>query len=94
MRTTEKTVLNPSGIHLRPAALFVRTAAKFAAVVNLENLTLGKPPVNAKSASFVMGYGVKQGHLVRITAEGADEDAAIEALETLIDSGIGETLPG
>lgn len=94
MRTTERTVLNPSGIHLRPAAVFVKTAAGFASKVTLENVELGKPPVDAKSMISVMTAGARQGHRVRLTAEGPDEDAAIEALETLIDSGIGETIPG
>jgi phosphotransferase system HPr (HPr) family protein len=94
MRTTEKTVLNPSGIHLRPAALFVKAAAGFASRITLENLTLGKPPTDAKSMIGVMTAGSRQGHQVRIAADGPDEDAAIEALEALIDSGIGETIPG
>ena len=38
MRTTERTVLNPSGLHARPAAMFVRTAAGFTSKVSLENL--------------------------------------------------------
>ena len=94
MRTTEKTVLNPSGIHLRPAALFVKAAAGFASKITLENLTLDKAPADAKSMIGVMTAGSRQGHQVRITADGPDEDAAIAALEALIDSGIGETLPG
>lgn len=94
MRTTEKTVLNPSGIHLRPAALFVKAAAGFASKITLENLSLGKAPVDAKSMIGVMTAGSRQGHQVRITADGPDEDAAIEALEAAIDGGLGETLPG
>jgi phosphotransferase system HPr (HPr) family protein len=94
MRTTERTVLNPSGIHLRPAAVFVKTAAGFASKVTLENVELGKAPVDAKSMISVMTAGARQGHRVRIAAEGPDEEAAIEALEALIDAGIGETIPG
>ena len=42
----------------------------------------------------VMVVGVKTGHRIRISADGPDEDAAIEALEAAIDGGLGETLPG
>jgi phosphotransferase system HPr (HPr) family protein len=94
MRTTERTVRNPSGIHLRPAAVFVKAAAGFASKVTLENLELGKPPVDAKSMISVMTAGARQGHLVRIAADGPDEDAAIEALEALVDAGLGEAIPG
>ena len=93
MRTTEKTVLNPSGIHLRPAAIFVKAAAAFASRITLENVTVGKPPQDAKSMIGVMTAGARQGHQVRISAEGPDEDAAIEALAAAIDGGLGETLP-
>lgn len=94
MRTTEKTVLNPSGIHARPAATFVRLAATFTSVITVEDTTSGKPAINAKSILSVMGSGIKQGHVVRIAADGTDEDAAIEALEAVLDAGLGETLPG
>ena len=94
MRTIDKTVLNPSGIHLRPAALFVKAAAGFASKITLENLTLGKAPQDAKSMIGIMTAGSRQGHQVRISAEGPDEDAAVEALAAAIDSGLGETLPG
>jgi phosphotransferase system HPr (HPr) family protein len=94
MRTIDKTVLNPSGIHLRPAAVFVKAAAGFASRITLENLTLAKAPVDAKSMIGVMTAGSRQGHQVRIAADGPDEDAALAALEALIDSGLGEALPG
>ena len=94
MRTTEQTVLNPSGLHARPAAMFVKTAAGFASKVTLENLDRGSAPVDAKSILEVMGAGVRKGHHIRVTAEGPDEDAAIETLEAFIDGGMGETIPG
>ena len=57
MRTTERTVLNPSGLHARPAAMFVKTAAGFASKITLENLDRGAAPVDAKSMLVVMGAG-------------------------------------
>ncbi len=92
MRSTDLTVRNPSGIHARPAALFVRTVAGFRATVTLENLDRGTAPVNARSMIEVMKSGVSRGHRIRITADGADEDAAIEALEAFVAGGLGETI--
>jgi len=94
MRTIDQTIRNPSGLHARPAAMFVRTAAGFASRITLENLDRGTAPVDAKSIIAVMSSGVAMGHKVRVTAEGADEDTAIEALDAFIASGLGETLPG
>jgi phosphotransferase system HPr (HPr) family protein len=93
MRTTERTVRNPSGLHARPAAMFVRTAATFASRITLENLERGSAPVDAKSILMVMGSGVSTGHRIRVTAEGDDEDDAIVTLETFIDGGMGEAIP-
>jgi phosphotransferase system HPr (HPr) family protein len=94
MRTTERTVLNPSGLHARPAAMFVRTAAGFTSKVSLENLERGTAAVDAKSILMVMGAGVSKGHRIRVTADGADEDDAITTIEAFIDGGMGETIPG
>ena len=41
-----------------------------------------------------MSSGVAKGHQIRVTADGADEDAAIETLEAFIAGGMGETIPG
>jgi phosphocarrier protein FPr len=93
MRTTEQTVRNPSGLHARPAAMFVKTAAGFASKITVENLDRGSAPADAKSIIAVMSSGVAKGHRIRVTADGADEDAAIETLEAFVASGMGETIP-
>ena len=94
MRSTEQTVLNPSGLHARPAAMFVKTAAGFASRITLENLDRGSAPIDAKSIIAVMSSGVSKGQRIRVSADGADEDAAIEAIEAFIVSGMGEALGG
>ena len=76
-------------LHARPAAAFVRTAAPFAATIRLENVTLGGHPANAKSIVGVMSAGVERGHVVKIVADGADEDQALGALRDLL-AGLGE----
>jgi phosphotransferase system HPr (HPr) family protein len=92
MRTVELEIRNPSGLHARPAAVFVKAAAGFRSTVTVENLDRGTAPVNAKSIISFLGGGIAKGHTVRIAAEGEDEDAAIEALQGLVESGLGETL--
>ena len=54
---------------------------------------MARRAVDAKSIIAVMSSGVSTGHRVRVTADGPDEDAAIEALEAFIAAGLGETLP-
>jgi phosphotransferase system HPr (HPr) family protein len=93
MRTLEIEIRNPTGIHLRPASTLVRAASKYACVVTLENLTSAGPAVNAKDALAVLSRGkAVKGDLVRITTDGEDEDAAIDGLRELIESGLGETI--
>jgi phosphotransferase system HPr (HPr) family protein len=92
MRAVEIEIRNPSGLHARPAATFVKAAAAFRSTVTVENLTREAPPVNAKSILSFLGGGIGNGNLVRVTAQGEDEDQAIEALRDLIASGLGEAI--
>ena len=92
MRADEVEVRNPSGLHARPAALFVKAAARFASTITVQNVTKGAAPANAKSILAVMGSGASRGHTVRIEAVGPDEDAAIATLHDLVVSGLGEVL--
>ena len=92
MRTSELTVRNPSGIHLRPAAVFVKAAAGFASRVTLENLDRGGQPVDAKSSIMVMNAHISKDTRIRITADGPDEEAAITSLQALVESGLGESI--
>jgi phosphotransferase system HPr (HPr) family protein len=90
MQTIEIDVANRSGLHARPAATFVKKAASFRSDIWVENLTRATKPASAKSLLGVLGCGVEQGHRIRVTAEGEDEKAAIEALRVLAEGGFGE----
>ena len=93
MADAEVEVRNPSGLHARPAATFVRTAGGFAAEVRVTNLTRdADTSASAKSVLGVMGLGVSRGHRIRITAEGDDAEAAVRTLLDLVSAGIGEEL--
>jgi phosphoenolpyruvate---glycerone phosphotransferase subunit DhaM len=80
VRSIEIEVQTESGLHARPAASFVRTAAGLDSEITIENLSLGTAPVSARSIVGILGAGVERGHLVRITAVGADESRAIDTL--------------
>ena len=90
MRSVEIVMRNPSGLHARPATLFTDAAARFAAKVTVENLTRGKGPVDAKSMLMLLTAGVSKDHRIRLVADGSDEDAAIDSLLGLVESGLGE----
>lgn len=93
MPETTLTVRNPSGLHARPAATFVRAAAGFASEVQVTNLTRDpQRSASAKSVLGVMGLGVSSGHEIRLSADGPDADEALETLSRLVESGIGEAL--
>ncbi|MCP2239592.1 HPr family phosphocarrier protein [Thermoanaerobacterium thermosaccharolyticum] len=86
---TEKTVeiKNKTGLHVRPAALFVQAASKFSSQIWVEK---ENKKVNAKSIMGIMSLGVAQGNTVKLIADGSDEQEAIKALVDLIDSKFGE----
>lgn len=92
---TQQRVLSidhPAGLHLRPAALFVRTASRFASQITLKNLSRdGAAEVDAKSMLGVMQAAVSQGHQVQLQAEGADADAALASLAELVASNFAES---
>jgi phosphotransferase system HPr (HPr) family protein len=87
-------VRNPSGLHARPAAVFVRAACSFESDIRVANLTTGSDPVTAKSLIGVLSLGVQRGHAIRLALDGADEAAAAETLRALVEAGLGEPLEG
>jgi phosphotransferase system HPr (HPr) family protein len=91
----EVEVRNPSGLHARPAATFVRASAGFTSDVRVINLTRDTTRLaSAKSVLGVMGLAVSAGHRIRIVAEGPDAEEAIARLTELVSSGLGEAIDG
>ena len=80
---TEATVMieNKTGIHARPASVFVQTAAKFKSKVQIK--AKGKA-VDAKSILMIMSMGLVKGTEITIAADGEDEAAAVKALKDLV----------
>ena len=86
--TVELAVEHEHGLHLRPAAEFVRLAARFQSRVEVVNVTRGGGrTADARSLLQVTALGVNAGHIVRLTATGDDAAEALEALTALIRSG-------
>jgi phosphocarrier protein HPr len=81
-------VRNASGLHARPAAVFVRTAKGFpktAIEISKEGVTR-----DAKSILGVLTLAVTQGTTITIRTSGDDEDAALLTMIEAIESGLGE----
>lgn len=80
-------VTNPTGLHLKPAALFCEEALKYKSTITF---TFENTTANAKSVLSVLGACVKQGDEIEIVANGEDEEAAVEGLSRLVEEGLGE----
>ncbi len=90
MQVATITVTHDVGLHARPAATFVKAAKSFESTVTVTNLSRGSGPADAKSLVQIFKAAVAQGHEIRITTEGPDEDAALASLVGLIESNFGE----
>jgi len=81
------TVVNELGMHARAAAKFVHLATRFTARVKVARH--GRE-MDGKSIMGILLLAAARGSIITISAEGADEQAAIEALVGLVASGFGE----
>ena len=81
---------NRLGLHARPAARLVRMARSYRASVTLENVTRGAGPAAAGSINGVLSLGAREGHELRIRAQGPDARQALAALAAFIESGCGD----
>jgi phosphocarrier protein len=88
MTDREATIVNPLGLHARPAAQLVRLAAGFTSDVRLAKDDM---EVNGKSIMGVMMLAAECGSTVRVRADGVDEADAVAAICTLIAEGFGES---
>lgn len=86
----ETEILNPHGLHARPAANLVRAASGFAAEVTIANLGNGRGPSSAKSLTSVALVQARKGDRVRLEIRGADAEAAQAALRKLAAEHFGE----
>jgi phosphoenolpyruvate-protein phosphotransferase/dihydroxyacetone kinase phosphotransfer subunit len=82
------TIVNADGIHARPAALIVEALASLDAQVTIA--TEHTAPVSARSPTALMSLGTRAGDVLRIEADGAGADTAVDRLVALVHDGFGE----
>lgn len=83
-------VVNPTGLHARPAATLATEAAKFVSRIEVRNASRDGDFKDAKSMIAIMTSGITQNDKVELRAEGDDEIAAVDTLVALIEGGFGE----
>ena len=87
MYDKEVLVENQVGLHARPATFFIQKANEFNSSIWVEK---EERRVNAKSLLGVLSLGIVGGTNIRIIADGADDEEAVESLVALIKSGFAE----
>lgn len=81
------TIINKLGLHARAAAKFVKVASSYQAEINVY---AGHKEVSGKSIMGIMMLAAGKGTDIEIKTIGPDEDAAMAALEALINDKFGE----
>jgi phosphocarrier protein len=87
MTTRNVLVVNELGLHARAAARFVHVASRFASQVRVGR---NARVMDGKSIMGILLLAAARGTTITISAEGADEQAAVDALVRLVESGFGE----
>ena len=87
MCVKEVLVQNQVGLHARPATFFIQRANEFKSSIWVEK---EERRVNAKSLLGVLSLGIVGGTDIRIIADGADEEQAVNGLVKLVESGFSE----
>lgn len=87
MVSQKVTIKNPTGLHLRPAGILCKEAVKYKALItfNFKGET-----ANAKSVLSVLGACIKSGDSIEFVCEGDDEQEALQAVVSAVESGLGE----
>ena len=87
MVTKQVEFINKPGLHARPATFFIQRANEFKSSIWVEK---DERRVNAKSLLGILSLGIVGGTTIRIIADGADEELAVQSLVDLVDSGFSE----
>ena len=87
MKKEKFTLKNETGLHARPASVFVDKTGEFKSDIRIE---LKGKEVNAKSIMSVMSLGIDGGDEITLTIEGEDEEKAMTELSKLINEELPE----
>ena len=80
-------VENRAGVHMRPSTMITQTCCKFKSDIFIIN---NEAKINARSVIGIMSMGALYGTKLTLEAIGDDEDAALDALESLFVSKFAE----
>jgi phosphocarrier protein HPr len=88
--TLEKvvTVINPMGIHMRPADMLSRAAGRFQCQIVIEK---DGQAIDCKSIMSILTLGARQGTQLNLRASGIDAQAAMDVLIELFEQGFDES---
>ncbi|MDR0484964.1 MAG: phosphoenolpyruvate--protein phosphotransferase [Alphaproteobacteria bacterium] len=81
------TIINPTGVHARPASRILQMANKYSSQVEL---VAGEKKANAKSVVAILGLGLKLNDKVKVVAKGDDAAKAVAEISADIIAGLGE----
>jgi phosphocarrier protein len=87
MYKVEIELKNETGLHARPASMFVKEASKYTSEVTVVKEGTS---YNGKSIMGILSMGANKGDKLTIMAEGEDEKEAVDALVKLIENNFGE----
>ena len=93
MYSKKTIVVNRLGLHARPGTIFVREAKKYASEITITKLDENGNIIksgSAKSITKVMAMMLKKGTHIELTAEGEDEQTAVDELIALVDFGLND----
>ena len=80
-------ITNPTGLHLSPAGILCKEAMQFKSLITF---SFNETTANAKSVLSVLGACVKCGDEIELCCDGEDENEALHALVSAVESGLGE----
>ena len=85
MKTVDYTIKDELGIHARPAGMLAKTAKSLDSEITV---TKGEKTVGATKLMALMGLGVKCGDTITVTANGGNEEAALETIRNFLESNL------
>jgi len=86
--TEELEIVNPQGLHARPAAALVKTVLQFQSEVHIAK---NGRRINAKSIMGLLTLAAAQGARMQVICKGPDAHEAMDAVRALVENGFGES---
>lgn len=83
MITKDITIKNSSGLHARPASLWVQMASRYKSSIKIKT---HDSEVDGKSILGILSLGLASGSQFQLIVDGADEQEAAESLEALVNN--------